>query len=177
MKKITCPFKASILWVFFLSFFNNSIAQNIVNINPNLPASVNGCNTVPGYKMVFGDEFNMFDTETWDKSSPGDDFYNYSEPDFCEKVKYTPANETNVFISGADGGLLNLRVRNGEDEMACDFSGGEVKTFNNLSGGVRQWKMYPNSYLEARMKVAYCPGTASSFWLYGADSSFKCNRF
>lgn len=32
---------------------------------------------------------------------------------------------------------------------------------------MRHWKMYTNSYLEARIKVAYCLGTASSFWLYG----------
>jgi len=32
---------------------------------------------------------------------------------------------------------------------------------------MRHWKMYTNSYLEARIKVAYCRGTASSFWLYG----------
>ena len=28
-------------------------------------------------------------------------------------------------------------------------------------------KLYTNSYLEARIKIAYCSGTASSFWLYG----------
>ena len=38
----------------------------------------------------------------------------------------------------------------------------------------------PNSYLEARIKVAYCSGTASSFWLYGGESSLgfgQPNRF
>lgn len=139
-------------------------AQTPITIDPTLPPT-GSCNFKIGYRLIFQDEFNSFNSDSWDISSPGDDQPNYGQDGFCEEPYKTVVNASNSFVSN---GELHLRVREGEDMNACDFSGGEVKTFNNYPGGMRHWKMYSNSYLEARIKVAYFRGTASSFWLYGS---------
>ena len=115
------------------------LAQTVINIDPNLPPSEN-CNFKPGYHLIFQDEFNSFNLDAWDISSPGDDQPNYGQPKFCEDKYKTVVNASNSFVIN---GALNLRIREGEDMNACDFSGAEVKTFNNFPGGMRQWKMYP----------------------------------
>lgn len=51
---------------------------------------------------------------------------------------------------------------------ACDYSGAEIKSFNNDGGSFRDWKAPLLSYIEARVKIAECGGVGSAFWLYGA---------
>ena len=81
-------------------------------------------------------------------------------------------NTSNVLLPPTDG-VLNLRVREGEDMDACDFSGAEIKSFgiNDLNNLFRDWKVPPNSYTEVRVKIPQCDGVGAAFWLYGATGN------
>ncbi|MFM8488988.1 MAG: hypothetical protein ACKOCH_21865, partial [Bacteroidota bacterium] len=95
-------------------------AQTCITIDPTLPPT-ESCNFKIGYRLIFQDEFDSFNPDSWDISSPGDDQANYGQPKFCEEPYKTVVNASNSFV---DNGELHLRVREGEDMNACDFSGG-----------------------------------------------------
>jgi beta-glucanase (GH16 family) len=136
-------------------------------------AAAPSCASKTGYNLIFQDDFNSFNSSFWDKSSVGDDVGNYSEPeDLCDLTNNTPMNESNV-ITPPTGVILDLRVRDGEEMNACDYSGAEIKTFNNNGAGdsYRDWKMPPNSYIETRVKIPHCDGVGAAFWLYGGISN------
>lgn len=153
-----------------------------VTINPNL-APVASCTPKPGYTLILEDHFNSFNASIWDKSSPGDDQCGgYQNPDLCICTHNAPMNESNVI--GPSGGILRLRVREGEDMNVCDYSGAEIKTFNNIQGlnpSFRSWKVNVNNYVEARVKIPNCEGVGAAFWLRGAtkfpDRFFEIDVF
>lgn len=142
-----------------------------VTINTSLPPA-GTCTPKTGYNLILEDHFNSFNAAVWDKSSPGDDRCGgYQNPAFCTCSNETPLNESNVI--GPSGGILRLRIREGEDMNACDYSGGEIKTFNNipdLNPNYRSWKVNAGNYVEARVKVPNCEGVGGAFWLRGATS-------
>lgn len=125
---------------------------------------------IPGYKLVFDDEFNTLDRSVWDLSGPGNDGPSYDAADFLIKSNQVTINPSNV--SEPLGSILKIQARKGEDRNMTPFSAGEIKTFNNHSWSnhppnFRNWTMTPGQYLEARIKIPYCPGINSALWLYG----------
>lgn len=125
---------------------------------------------IPGYKLVFDDEFNTLDRSVWDLSGPGNDGPSYDAADFLSKSNQVTINPSNV--SEPLGSILKIQARKGEDRNMTPFSAGEIKTFNNHSWSnqppnFRNWTMTPGQYLEARIKIPYCPGINSALWLYG----------
>ena len=74
MKKIAPLFPV----LFFLYTLK---AQTCITIDPTLPPS-ESCNFKIGYRLIFQDEFNSFNSDSWDISSPGDDQANYGDPKF-----------------------------------------------------------------------------------------------
>lgn len=138
-----------------------------VRIDPNYPVTL-PCDSKPGFNLIFADECNVFNSSTWDISSPGDDWPGYGHPELCTYlgVQGAPMNESNV---SAAGGTYNLRVREGEDEDQCDYSGAEIKTFDASADPslVRDWKITENSYVEVRYRMPSCDGIGANFWLYG----------
>ena len=63
MKKIASLFPV----LFFLYTLK---AQTCITIDPTLPPS-ESCNFKIGYRLIFQDEFNSFNSDSWDISSPG----------------------------------------------------------------------------------------------------------
>lgn len=166
-----------LIFLFFHFFLLNAIALTYIqaqpqplcdiNIDPNLSVPPS-CASKQGYILIFEDEFNTFNSAVWDKSSVGDDLGEYSKPDsLCLLTDETPMNESNVL--GPTGGILDLRTQEGEEMNACDYSGAEIKTFNNFPhDSFRDWKIPPNSYIETRLKTPDCDGVGAAFWLRGA---------
>ena len=127
-----------------------------------------------GYNLIFSDEFNTFNSQTWDKSYPGNDGPNYGDSGFCSdvNVRNAPKNTVNVLepITTADGVVcLPLRTKIGEDMNACSHSSAEIKSFLNEeeSPNYKDWKIYPNTYVEIRFKAPKCAGIGGGAWLYG----------
>lgn len=151
--------------LFFFILLTGTQAQ-VVNIDPNYTALL----PRPGWRLIFSDEFGVFDPSVWDRSTPGDDLHPYGHPEICSKNGNTCMNEDNVLTPS--GGALPLRTKSGEAMNACGFSGAEIKTFSNgiwsdPNDPFRHWKLPINSYLEARIKVPECKGVGGGFWLYG----------
>jgi beta-glucanase (GH16 family) len=144
------------------------ISFSQIQIDPNLQPTLDK----PGFNLIFNDDFGSFQPTVWNRSVPGDDLWPYSEPDMCAKAEETPLNVSNVL--SPTGGILKIRVREGEDQNACDYSGGEIKSFSTDSNdAVKHWKVLPNTYLEARIKVPECEGVGGAFWLWGGVSAPK----
>lgn len=144
-----------------------SLLSQTVKIDPSFYRSATD---IPGYKLLFSDEFDSLDRTVWDLSAPGNDGTPYDDPDFAAKSNHVPANPSNV-LTPVDG-ILKIRVRQGEERDMAAYSSGEIKTFNNHSWSnqpppYRNWTMIPGQYLEARIKIPYCPGINAALWLYG----------
>jgi len=131
----------------------------------------------PGYHLIFSDEFTVFDSTVWDRSSPGNDDYHYGHPMQCFSLnaRQAPKNPSNVLPPGPDG-YLPLRIREGEEQNACSHSSSEIKSFQNVypSPNFRGWKVYPNSYVEVRAKMPDCRGLGAGLWLYGPSQDNYC---
>ncbi len=131
----------------------------------------------PGYHLIFSDEFTVFDSTVWDRSSPGNDDYHYGHPMQCFSLnaRNAPKNPSNVLPADSNG-YLPLRIREGEEQNACSHSSSEIKSFQNVypSPTYRGWKVYPNSYVEVRAKVPSCRGLGAGLWLYGPSRDNYC---
>lgn len=148
------------------------------NIDVNKPANPL---TKAGYNLIFSDDFNTFNSGTWDRSYPGNDGPNYGDNNFCShvNVRNAPKNVINVLdpITMYDGvnevTCLPLRTKEGEDKDACSYSSAEIKSFLNEveSPDYRDWKIYPNTYVEVRFKAPKCPGLGGGPWLYGPSQA------
>jgi beta-glucanase (GH16 family) len=153
--------------ILFLAFIVKSAVAQTIKINPTFynknPEKV-------GYKLLFQDEFDTYNPMKWDRSSPGNDGPSYDMEDFQKLTTQTPQNLSNILMS--DEGFLRIQVRKDEDRHKTQYSGGEIKSFNNTNwtnpeGVFRNWLVYPNTYLEARLKIPECPGVNAALWLYG----------
>lgn len=148
-------------------FFSQAVIAQTVKIDPTYhQANLNKT----GYKLLFHDEFDALDTTIWNRSAPGNDAPDYSNEDFIGKSNNTPPNPSNVLEP--NNGILQLRIRKGEDYEKAGYSGGEIKSFDNHSwsnnpNGYKNWAILPGTYLETRIKVPQCPGINAAFWLYG----------
>lgn len=124
----------------------------------------------PGYRLLFEDDFTVFDSTVWDKSCPGNDDWNYGQPEICTSLnsRNAPKNPSNILPPTPEG-WLPLQVRRGEDRAACQFSSAEIKTFKNddSTQTFRDWRIYPNSYIEVRAKYPDCAGVTGAAWIYG----------
>jgi hypothetical protein len=163
MKK-TCLFSILYLGIFCLN--TSSLYAQTVTI----PTNITNPLRKDGYHLIFDDEFDTFNADFWSRSKSGDDGPNYGVTDFCKLNLNTPNNISNILTP--DAGILRERVRKGEDIGACDFSGGEIKTFSNdkwsakNKGTYKDWKVSANTYIETRLKTPVCAGVGSAFWLY-----------
>ncbi len=131
----------------------------------------------PGYHLIFSDDFSVFDSTVWNRSSPGNDDYPYGHPMQCYSLnaRQAPKNPSNV-LPPDQNGYLPLRIREGEDQNACSHSSSEIKSFQNVypSPNFRGWKVYPNSHVEVRAKVPTCQGLGAGLWLYGPSQDNYC---
>jgi beta-glucanase (GH16 family) len=151
-------------FLFLFLFINNLDAQ--IKINPNRPPNPP---EKKGYNLIFFDDFDTFQEDVWDISSPGNDGEGYDKPELmCSNLnaRQAPKNASNVMP--IENGLLPLRIRRGEDRNACGFSSAEIKTFsNNENKKQRSWKVEPNAYVEVRMRIPAGKGLGAAAWLYG----------
>jgi beta-glucanase (GH16 family) len=150
----------------FLPIFFLSSLQAQSKIDPNKPP-----NPIEkaGYNLIFSDDFDTFQSDVWDISTPGDDGEGYDKPDLmCSNLnaRQAPKNASNVMP--IENGLLPLRIRRGEDRTICGYSSAEIKSFSaNENRAQRTWKVQPNSYVEIRMQVPKGKGLGGCAWLYG----------
>ncbi len=160
-------YKNSISLIFLLLSLNFLSAQYQIDLNakPDIKK--------PGYHLIFSDDFTTLDTTVWDRSCPGNDGWNYDSPNFCkaEIFGFVPTNKSNVLPPTPDS-ILPIQIRRGEERGLCDFSSGEIKTYRvgDPSNQFRNWKIYPNSLVEVRMKVPKCRGIGSAAWLFGPSN-------
>ncbi|MBL7799020.1 MAG: family 16 glycosylhydrolase [Saprospiraceae bacterium] len=159
--------------VFFLQILTQPLAAQF-RIDPDLAPNPL---EKPGYHLIFSDEFSVFDSTVWNRSSPGNDEYNYGHPMLCFSLnaRHAPKNPSNVLPPDLDG-HLPLRIREGEEQNACSHSSSEIKSFQNMypSPDFRGWKVYPNCYVEVRAKVPDCRGLGAGLWLYGPSQDNYC---
>ncbi|MGB4928592.1 MAG: glycoside hydrolase family 16 protein [Chitinophagales bacterium] len=122
----------------------------------------------PGWQLIFNDEFNdnEVNPEYWNKSTNTDDAYH----NCLHGIVFNPNN-----VTEADGSLkLTL---SSDDYAGCAHSGAEIKTFSTDDDSFKEFKFYPDSYIEIRVKnLPFSKGAGSAFWLFvagGGDAEYR----
>ena len=163
-----------ILAALFLCFFFFTGNAQPAYIDPNKPVNPLA---KPGYNLIFVDDFDTFNSATWDRSYPGNDGPNVGDDDFCThtNVRKAPKDPANVLDPTIvdDVVCLPLRIKKAENENICGYSSAEIKSFLNEieSPNYKDWKIYENTYVEVRLKAPDCTGVGAAAWLYGPSQT------